>query len=52
MRLGVAIATLVAIAFPANAETIAARPSIIDGDTLQIHDERIRLLDVDAPESR
>jgi len=25
---------------------------VIDGDTLEIHGERIRILDVDAPESR
>lgn len=52
MRPGVAVAVLVAIAFPASAETIAGRASVTDGDTLEIHGERIRLLDVDAPESR
>jgi endonuclease YncB( thermonuclease family) len=31
---------------------IAGRASVIDGDTLEIHSERIRILDVDAPESR
>lgn len=35
----------------ASAETIAGRASIIDGDTLEFHGERIRILDVDAPES-
>ena len=35
----------------ANAETIAGRASVIDGDTLEIHGERIRILDIDAPES-
>jgi endonuclease YncB( thermonuclease family) len=34
----------------AHADTIAGRASIIDGDTLEIHGERIRLLDIDAPE--
>lgn len=36
----------------ARAETIAGRASVIDGDTLEIHGERIGILDVDAPESR
>jgi endonuclease YncB( thermonuclease family) len=31
--------------------TIAGTASVIDGDTLEIHDERIRLEGVDAPES-
>ena len=36
----------------AHAEVIAGRASVIDGDTLEIHGERIRILDIDAPESR
>ena len=36
----------------AHADTLAGRASVIDGDTLEIHGERIRLLDIDAPESR
>src|SRR6185295_10383678 len=36
----------------AHAETIAGRATVIDGDTLEIHSERIRILDIDAPESR
>jgi len=36
----------------ARAETIAGRASIIDADTLDIHGSRIRILDIDAPESR
>jgi endonuclease YncB( thermonuclease family) len=36
----------------AHAETIAGRASVIDGDTIEIHSERIRILDIDAPESR
>ncbi len=39
-------------AAPAGAETIdGSRIVIIDGDTVQIGGERIRLLDIDAPES-
>lgn len=36
----------------AHAETLAGRASIIDADTIEIHGERIRILDIDAPESR
>jgi endonuclease YncB( thermonuclease family) len=36
----------------ASAETIAGRASVIDGDTIDIHGERIRILDIDTPESR
>jgi endonuclease YncB( thermonuclease family) len=40
------------IAVQANAQTIAGRASVIDGDTLEIHGQRIRILNIDAPESR
>lgn len=43
---------LLALTGGAGAETLSGRASVIDGDTLEIHDERIRILDVDAPESR
>jgi endonuclease YncB( thermonuclease family) len=35
----------------APASTIAGRASVIDGDTIEIHGKRIRILDIDAPES-
>jgi endonuclease YncB( thermonuclease family) len=47
----VTVLTLILTSSAANAETIAGRASVIDADTLEIHGERIRLLDVDAPES-
>lgn len=37
---------------PALAEVISGSPRVIDGDTLQIADARIRLYGVDAPESK
>jgi endonuclease YncB( thermonuclease family) len=40
----------ISIAAYSHAETLCGRASVIDGDTLEIHGERIRLLDVDAPE--
>lgn len=36
----------------AAAETLSGRASVIDADTIEIHGERIRILDVDAPEAR
>ncbi len=39
------------LATPALAD-VAGTASVIDGDTLKIHDQRIRLHGIDAPESR
>jgi len=36
----------------ALADTIVGQASVIDGDTIEIHGERIRILDVDAPENQ
>ena len=38
-------------ALPANARNLIGQVSVVDGDTLDIHDARIRLWGVDAPES-
>jgi len=34
-----------------SAADLAGQPSIIDGDTLEIHGTRVRLWGIDAPES-
>jgi endonuclease YncB( thermonuclease family) len=51
MRFPIAALILAITTSAAHAETIAGRASVIDGDTIAIHGERIRILDIDAPES-
>jgi endonuclease YncB( thermonuclease family) len=51
MRLPIVALLLILASSAASAETIAGRASVIDGDTLDIHGARIRVLDIDVPES-
>jgi endonuclease YncB( thermonuclease family) len=41
---------MLALAVPATAETVAGPPTVIDGDTLHVGDEKLRLFGIDAPE--
>lgn len=50
MRLPVSV-VLTLIVSNASAETIARQANVIDADTSDVHGQRIRLLDIDAPES-
>lgn len=47
------IALFLAVGLLAAApQTITGRPTVIDGDTIRMGDEKIRLLGIDAPEMR
>ena len=51
-RLGLAIALLSALAWTARADTTVTSRHyrVVDGDTIRVGDERIRLVGIDAPE--
>lgn len=51
MRILIPALVLLAACTPAP-PSVMGRASVIDGDTLEIHDQRIRLWGVDAPEAR
>lgn len=46
-----AVLTLLLLAPAAAAETVTGQVSVVDGDTLELHGEHIRMVGIDAPES-
>lgn len=44
-------AALLCVTLPAVAEPLVGIPSVVDGDTIEIHGQRIRFNGIDAPES-
>ena len=51
MRLALALISLIVLVGQASAADIVGKASVIDGDTIEIHGERVRLWGIDALES-
>jgi endonuclease YncB( thermonuclease family) len=55
LRPAIRLLACVALLLPsisAAADALTGRAMVINGDTIEIHSQRIRLLDIDAPESQ
>jgi hypothetical protein len=46
-----AVVALLALPSPAAGQDVTGQATVIDGDTIKIHSQRIRLWGIDAPES-